>query len=108
MLPPGRHTVKHQFMSDTVREACPVHLQEQTAGGSSPEQKEARERRALERRAQAELDMERDAEEQPETRWPYISRRGRVRLCRQPPHLCWLPSHSTACCCQPAQDVELF
>ena len=54
------------------------------------------ERRALERRARAELDMERDAEEQPETRWPYISRRGRVRLCGQLPSLCWLPSHSTA------------
>ena len=94
-------------MSDRVREARPVHLQEQTAGGGSPEQREARERRALERRARAELDMERDAEEQPETRWPYISRRGRVMLGRQLPDVCWLPSHSIACCCQAAQVVEL-
>ena len=74
----GTRTVTHQFMSGMLSEVCPVHLQEQTAGGGSPEQTEARERRALERRARADLDMQRDAEEQPETRWPYISRRGRV------------------------------
>ena len=47
--------------------------------GTTPDQQNARERKALERRQKIILDMQLDAEMLPEGRWPFLMPRGRIR-----------------------------